>query len=117
VGAPTLTEDVVLVAAVLASLLLAALVAHVAAETVRALAPARPLLPEEDRAPAGLGRLVPAGAQLEAEVRSGLVALELWLAASRRGRAGGAPRVPVQRRSSPADAPRRSGRSTAADGG
>lgn len=52
----------------------------------------RPLLPAEDRAPAGLGRLVPHGAQVEKECRRGLDALELWLATSARRRGdGGAP--------------------------
>ena len=49
----------------------------------RELAPARPLLPAEDRPPASASRLVPSGTQLELEVRSGLQALELWLIAHR----------------------------------
>ena len=46
---------------------------------------ARPLLPVEDRPPAGLGRLVPVGAQVEDECRRGLAALEIWLLARRHG--------------------------------
>jgi len=45
---------------------------------------ARPRLPEADRPPAGLGRLVPVGPQLDEECRAGLRALESWLAAQRR---------------------------------
>lgn len=54
----------------------------------------RPCLPEPDRPPAGLGRLVPVGAQVEAECREAAVRLEQWLAAlSRRQEgAGEAPR-------------------------
>ena len=46
---------------------------------------ARPLLPVEDRPPAGLGRLVPVGAQVEDECRRGMAALESWLLARRHG--------------------------------
>jgi hypothetical protein len=46
---------------------------------------ARPLLPVEDRPPAGLGRLVPVGAQVEDECRRGLAALESWLLSRRHG--------------------------------
>lgn len=71
------------------SLLLAVLVAGVllalgVAWLVERLRPAAPVLPEPDLAPAGLGRLVPVGAQVDTEVRHGLVALETWLAAQRR---------------------------------
>ena len=45
-----------------------------------AVSAARPWLPEADRPPAGLGRLVPVGRQLELEARRGVRALELWLA-------------------------------------
>ena len=45
-----------------------------------AVSAARPWLPEADRPPAGLGRLVPVGRQLEQEARRGVHALELWLA-------------------------------------
>lgn len=51
----------------------------------RELAPVRPSLPQEDRPPVGASRLVPVGRQVDHEVRSGLQALEAWLAA-RRGR-------------------------------
>lgn len=79
-----LTEDVVLLAVVAGLAALAFLLVHVTRETVRALTPARPALPDEDRAPEGLGRLVPVGSQIEQECRRGVVALELWLVASRR---------------------------------
>lgn len=46
---------------------------------------ARPLLPVEDRPPAGLGRLVPVGAQVEDECRRGMAALESWLLSRRHG--------------------------------
>jgi hypothetical protein len=50
---------------------------------------ARPLLPLEDRPPAGLGRLVPVGAQVEDECRRGMAALESWLLSRRQaGREG-----------------------------
>ena len=45
---------------------------------------ARPVLPEADRPPAGLGRLVPVGRQLDEECARGVQALERWLAAQRR---------------------------------
>jgi hypothetical protein len=51
----------------------------------RELAPRRPALPDDDCPPPGLSRLVPVGAQLEQECRSGLAALELWLAGRRVG--------------------------------
>ena len=46
---------------------------------------ARPLLPVDDRPPAGLGRLVPVGAQVEDECRRGMAALESWLLSRRHG--------------------------------
>jgi hypothetical protein len=51
---------------------------------------ARPLLPIDDRPPAGLGRLVPVGAQVEDECRRGLAALESWLLSRRHAGPGGA---------------------------
>ena len=50
----------------------------------RGLAPVRPPLPAADCPPASASRLVPAGRQLEHEVRRGLQALETWLQESRR---------------------------------
>ncbi len=52
---------------------------------------ARPQLPVEDRPPAGLGRLVPVGAQIDQEYRRGVGALEHWLLSTARhtGRGGG----------------------------
>jgi hypothetical protein len=50
---------------------------------------ARPLLPVEDRPPAGLGRLVPVGAQVDDESRRGMAAIESWLLSRRQaGREG-----------------------------
>lgn len=49
----------------------------------RELAPALPRLPDDDCPPPGLSRLVPVGAQVDQECRSGLAALELWLAGRR----------------------------------
>lgn len=43
----------------------------------------RPLLPPDDRAPAGLGRLVPVGSQVDEECRRGFAALERWLLSHR----------------------------------
>ena len=43
----------------------------------------RPWLPVEDRPPAGLGRLVPVGTQVEDECRRGMTALEHWLLSHR----------------------------------
>ena len=68
----------------LAVLVVGVLVALAVAVAVERLRPGRPPLPEADRAPSGLGRLVPVGSQVDQEVRRGLVALESWLAAQRR---------------------------------
>lgn len=51
---------------------------------------ARPHLPAADRAPAGLGRLVPVGSQVDEEYRRGVVALEHWLLSHRQAGRGGA---------------------------
>lgn len=71
--------DVVLMLVVLGIAALAALAVHVA----RILQPARPSLPDADRPPAGLSRLIPVGRQVDQECRNGLDALELWLATRR----------------------------------
>ena len=68
----------------LAVLVLGVLAALAVALLVERLRPTPPSLPEADRPPSGLGRLVPVGAQVDQEVRRGLVALESWLAAQRR---------------------------------
>lgn len=76
----TTTEvDVVLMLVVLGLAALVALAAHVGS----ALQPARPMLPDEDRPPPGLGRLVPVGRQVDQECRRGLTALEMWLRTTR----------------------------------
>jgi hypothetical protein len=49
----------------------------------RELQPTRPTLPDDDCPPPGLSRLVPVGRQVDQECRSGLLALELWLASRR----------------------------------
>ena len=77
----TTTElDVVLMLVVLG---LAALVA-LAVLVERALQPVRPPLPDADRPPAGLGRLVPVGRQVDQECRSGIAQLEMWLITHRK---------------------------------
>ena len=75
----TAQMDVALMLVVLGLAALVALSVHVA----RSLQPARPALPDEDCPPPGLGRLVPVGRQVDQECRSGLAALELWLATRR----------------------------------
>ncbi|MCW2606041.1 MAG: hypothetical protein JWO60_734 [Frankiales bacterium] len=75
----TQTDSLVLAAVVGGVLLVVAVVAAVR----RLLAPLA-LLPEADRAPSGLGRLVPTGAQVDAECRRGLRELEDWMVALRR---------------------------------
>lgn len=101
----TVTEDVVLTAVGLLALGLVCLVLHVTAAAVRALHPGLPDLPEDDRAPAGLGRLVPVGDRLEQEVRAGRAALELWLSTALRDGTGSAAAraVPAQRSAPPAE--------------
>ncbi len=68
----------------LAVLVVGVLLAVALAVVVERWRPAPPRLPEPDRPPSGLGRLVPVGAQVDQEVRRGLTALESWLAAQRR---------------------------------
>jgi hypothetical protein len=85
VGATTVTDDVALLAVVAGVIAVALLVVHLTVEAVRAAQPPRPSLPEEDCPPAGLGRLVPFGGQIDVECHRGVVALELWLASHRRG--------------------------------
>jgi hypothetical protein len=75
----TAQVDVALMLFVLGIAALVALSVHVG----RCLQPSRPALPDEDCPPPGLGRLVPVGRQVDQECRSGLVALELWLATRR----------------------------------
>ena len=75
----TAQVDVALMLVVLGVAALVLLSVHVA----RSLQPVRPSLPEDDCPPPGLGRLVPVGRQVDQECRSGLAALELWLATRR----------------------------------
>ena len=74
-GATTTELDVALMLVVLGLAALVALAVHVQ----RALQPVRPTLPDADRPPAGLGRLVPVGRQVDQEYRSGIAQLEMWL--------------------------------------
>ena len=83
VQANVLTMVAIVVVAVVAGALLIALQRLVLARQ------SRPLLPDEDRPPAGLGRLVPVGAQVDEEYRRGVVALEDWLLSRRPARGGG----------------------------
>ncbi len=57
-----------------------------AVSLARDLRPRRPSLPDDDCPPAGLGRLVPIGGQVDAEALRGLYALDLWLRAASRTR-------------------------------
>jgi hypothetical protein len=83
VQADVVTMLVIVAAAVVVATLLIALRRTLDARQ------ARPLLPVEDRPPAGLGRLVPVGAQVDDESRRGLAALENWLLSRRQaGREG-----------------------------
>ncbi len=77
--ATTAELDVVLMLVALGLLALVGLAVHVA----RLLQPARPSLPDDDCPPPGLSRLIPVGRQVDQECRSGLDALELWLATRR----------------------------------
>lgn len=75
----TAQVDVALMLVVLGLAALVALSFHLS----RSLQPVRPSLPQDDRPPAGLSRLVPVGRQVDQECRTGLQALELWLATRR----------------------------------
>lgn len=77
--ATTVMTDVVMLLVVLGLAALVGLAVHVS----RLLAPRRPSLPADDCPPPGLSRLVPVGRQVDQECRSGLDALELWLATRR----------------------------------
>lgn len=82
-GTTSVTGDVLVLAAVLLTVAAAVLLLV----GVRRLVDARwplPALPDEDQPPAGLGRLVPVGAQVDDECRRGLLALESWLLSHRR---------------------------------
>ena len=84
-GTTGVTADVTVLAVVVGLLALAVLAAHLGAQTQVLLERHRPQLPLEDRPPAGLSRLVPVGTQVDQESHRGVIALELWLAARRRG--------------------------------
>ena len=73
----TAQTDAALLLVVLGLAALVALAVHLG----RALQPAsaRPVLPDEDCPPAGLGRLLPVGHHVDRECRRGLHALDLWL--------------------------------------
>ncbi len=84
-GTTTLAADVVLLAVAAGLLALVALAAHVSTALRALLVAPPPELPEDDRPPAGLGRLVPVGHQVDLESRRGVAALEMWLVSRRRG--------------------------------
>lgn len=75
----TAVMDVVLMLIAFGLVALFALAVHLG----RQLTPARPALPAEDCPPPGLSRLIPVGRQVDQECRTGLDALELWLATRR----------------------------------
>ena len=75
----TAAVDVALMLVVLGVAALVGLAVHVARE----LQPPRPQLPDDDCPPPGLSRLVPVGRQVDLECRTGLDALEMWLATRR----------------------------------
>jgi hypothetical protein len=85
VGTTSVAADVLLLVVVVGLLAMFSLAMHVGTQATELLSRHRPELPADDRPPAGLGRLVPVGPQVEQETRRGLLALELWLAARRRG--------------------------------
>lgn len=84
-GTTTVTADVLLMVLAVGLLGLAVLAAHVSTSVQALLVVPRPPLPAADRPPAGLGRLVPVGRQVDAESRRGVAALEVWLVSRRRG--------------------------------
>lgn len=87
-SATTITADVLLTATILvAACVLATLL--VALRRVLTARWGRPHLPAADRPPAGLGRLVPVGEQVDQEYRRGVAALEHWLLSSRQVGRGG----------------------------
>jgi len=77
------TATILIVGLVVATLMLAL-------QRVLEARASRPQLPAQDCPPAGLGRLIPVGAQVEEECRRGVVALELWLLSHRQAGRGGA---------------------------
>jgi hypothetical protein len=80
--------DVVMTAAIVGSAFVLAWVL-LAVQRVLDARWARPYLPADDRPPAGLGRLVPVGAQVENECRRGMAALESWRLSVRQAGHGG----------------------------
>jgi hypothetical protein len=80
--------DVVTIAAILAAAVVVAMLL-IALRRVLDTRQSRPHLPADDRPPAGLGRLVPVGAQVEDECRRGTAALEHWLLSHRQAGRGG----------------------------
>ena len=84
-GTTSVASDVMVLTVVVGLLALAVLAGHVGTQVRALLERHRPELPQDDRPPAGLTRLVPVGAQVDQESRRGLDALELWLVTRRRG--------------------------------
>lgn len=83
-GATSVTGDVLVLVAVLLTVAAGVLLLVGLRRVVETRWPL-PALPDEDRPPPGLGRLVPVGAQVDDECRRGLLALESWLLSHRRG--------------------------------
>jgi hypothetical protein len=76
-GSSVQSDVLLMVMIVIAAVALATLL--LAVRRSQELRQSRPHLPEEDRPPAGLGRLVPIGAQVDDEYRRGVAALERWM--------------------------------------
>lgn len=73
----TAQTDAALLLVVLGLAALVALAAHLG--RVLQPTPSRPVLPDEDCPPPGLGRLLPVGQHVDRECRRGVRALDLWL--------------------------------------
>jgi hypothetical protein len=85
VGTTTVVADVMLLTLAIGLIGLVAVAAQVGTALRTLLLAPRPQLPDDDRPPAGLGRLVPVGHQVDLESRRGVTALEMWLVSRRRG--------------------------------
>lgn len=80
----SMTADVLLLAVAVGLLAVATLAGQLGAMAGVLRSSRRPALPDDDRPPAGLGRLVPVGEQVDLESGRGVAALERWLATRRR---------------------------------
>lgn len=86
-GTSVHVDALMLVTVVVAAMVAATLL--VALQRGQLVRKGRPMLPAEDQPPAGLGRLVPVGTQVEEEYRRGVVTLERWLLSHRQAGSGG----------------------------